>query len=175
VDEVTRLAVAAAANDRIALYRLVQATQAQVWRFCAYLAGKDQADDLTQEVYLRALRSLPTFRGESSAQTWLLAIARRVAADHHRRMARQRRLKVSAPAHRTGDVELHGELQAALDALDSDRRTTFVLTQVLGLSYAETAEVCGCPIGTVRSRVARARADLVAFLDDGEQQVGARH
>lgn len=48
-----------------------------------------------------------------------------------------------------------------LDRLDPDRREAFVLTQLLGLSYAEAAEVAGCPVGTIRSRVARARADLV--------------
>ncbi len=53
-------------------------------------------------------------------------------------------------------------LDALVDGLDDDRRAAFVLTQVLGLQYAEAAEVLGCPIGTVRSRVARARLDLVA-------------
>jgi RNA polymerase sigma-70 factor (ECF subfamily) len=55
-----------------------------------------------------------------------------------------------------------------LEALDADRREAFVLTQLIGLSYAEAADVCGCPIGTIRSRVARARDDLVAaFGADG--------
>jgi RNA polymerase sigma-70 factor, ECF subfamily len=60
------------------------------------------------------------------------------------------------------EVVLLAELVAGLDV---DRREAFVLTQMLDLSYAETAEVCGCPIGTVRSRVARAREDLAAALD----------
>ena len=53
-------------------------------------------------------------------------------------------------------------LEALLDALDADRREAFVLTQLVGLSYAEAADVAGCPVGTIRSRVARARDDLVA-------------
>jgi RNA polymerase sigma-70 factor (ECF subfamily) len=61
---------------------------------------------------------------------------------------------------RTGEVEL----DEAVSALEPDRRTAFVLTQVAGLSYAEAAEVCGVPIGTIRSRVARARADLLDAL-----------
>jgi RNA polymerase sigma-70 factor (ECF subfamily) len=52
-----------------------------------------------------------------------------------------------------------------LEGLDADRRTAFLVTQVLGVSYEEAAEICGCPIGTVRSRVARVRADLVRALE----------
>ena len=54
-----------------------------------------------------------------------------------------------------------------LQRLDGDRREAFVLTQLIGLSYADAADVAGCPMGTVRSRVARARADLVEALEDG--------
>jgi RNA polymerase sigma-70 factor (ECF subfamily) len=53
------------------------------------------------------------------------------------------------------------DLTALLPALDGDRREAFVLTQIVGLSYAEAAEVCDCPVGTIRSRVARARAELI--------------
>ncbi len=56
-------------------------------------------------------------------------------------------------------------LRALVDALDTDRREAFVLTQLLDLSYAEAAEVCGCPVGTIRSRVARAREDLVEAME----------
>lgn len=61
-------------------------------------------------------------------------------------------------------------VEALLRGLESDRRLAFVLTQVLGLSYAEAAEVCGCPVGTIRSRVARARADLVERLGEATAQ-----
>jgi RNA polymerase sigma-70 factor (ECF subfamily) len=57
-------------------------------------------------------------------------------------------------------------VEGLLAGLDRERRLAFVLTQVVGLSYAEAAEVCECPVGTIRSRVARARADLVARLDE---------
>ena len=63
MDELTRLALAAAAGDRVALDRFVRATQADVWRLCAHLGDRDRADDLTQETYLRAFRSLPGFPG----------------------------------------------------------------------------------------------------------------
>jgi RNA polymerase sigma-70 factor (ECF subfamily) len=60
-------------------------------------------------------------------------------------------------------------LRGLLDVLDPDRREAFVLTQVVGLSYAEAADVCNCPVGTIRSRVARARADLVDAHDGGRR------
>ncbi len=168
MDEVTGFALAAATGDRVALQRLVRATQAEVWRFCAHLGDPDSADDLTQEVYLRAMRALPRFRGDASARTWLLAIARRTVADHIRSQQRRRALVTGAPT--AGPVrpsyDGHVVLQAVVAQLPDDRREAFVLTQLLGLSYAETAFVCRCPIGTVRSRVARARAELVAAISE---------
>lgn len=169
----TRLARAAGSGDRAALAALVRATQADVWRLCAHLVDPGAADDLTQETYLRAMRSLAGFRGDASARTWLLGIARRTCADAIRSRVRGRALvervgrrerararqALAAPAGGTTELEL------LLAALDEDRRAAFTLTQVLGLSYAEAAEVCACPVGTIRSRVARARADLLAGLD----------
>jgi RNA polymerase sigma-70 factor, ECF subfamily len=165
MDELTRLLLAAADGDRLALAAFVRRTQADVWRFVAHLVDPGVADDLTQEVYLRALRTIPRFRGDSSARTWLLTVARRVAADEIRSRQRRRRLpdpEVDDVPDRAGEVALH-ELIAALD---DDRREAFVLTQLLGLSYAEAAAAAGVPIGTIRSRVARAREQLVAALGD---------
>ncbi|MEY2463136.1 MAG: polymerase sigma-70 factor, subfamily, partial [Acidimicrobiaceae bacterium] len=73
----------------------------------------------------------------------------------HRRLALRHREALSDP---TAVVDL----AALLPSLDADRREAFVLTQIVGLSYAEAAEVCACPVGTVRSRVARARAELIS-------------
>jgi RNA polymerase sigma-70 factor (ECF subfamily) len=174
VDEVTHLALAGRGGDQVGLSRFIRATQADVWRFCAHLASPAEADDLTQDVYLRAMSALVDFRGDSSARTWLLTIARRVVADHLRRLRRDRRGPALPSTRPIGGPTLHGELSAALRALDADRHSAFVLTQVLGLSYAETAAVCACPVGTIRSRVARARADLVAFLEEDGQEVERR-
>jgi RNA polymerase sigma-70 factor, ECF subfamily len=171
VDELTRLAMAAADGDRGALHEFVRASQADVWRLCAHLGDRDRADDLTQETYLRALRALPSFRADASARTWLLAIARRTVADALRTSGRRRRLEARlGPArHETAPGPGPAERVALRDAvahLEADRRAAFVLTQMLGLAYAEAAQVCGCPVGTIRSRLARARADLVAALAD---------
>lgn len=172
VDEMTRLALAAGAGDGPALATFVRASQAEVWRLCAHLVDPGAADDLTQDVYARAIAALGSFRADASARTWLLSIARRTCADRLRRRSRRRRLRdrlESAPV-RPGapDVAAEVVLDAVLADLDPDRKAAFVLTQVLGLSYAEASEVCGCPVGTIRSRVARARGDLVAALASAE-------
>ena len=65
------------------------------------------------------------------------------------------------------------DLDDLLADLHPDRRQAFVLTQLLGLSYEEAAEVCACPVGTIRSRVARARGDLVGWLGAGEAAAGS--
>jgi RNA polymerase sigma-70 factor (ECF subfamily) len=170
--DVTQWAFAARRGDRAALERFVRATQRDVWRFVAHLGDVRLADDLAQETYLRALGSLARFEGRSSARTWLLSIARRVVVDQIRAaQVRPRRADVAdweSAIERTQAVagfEDNVVLQELLRSLDADRREAFVLTQTLGLSYADAAEVCDCPIGTIRSRVARAREDLVVALD----------
>jgi RNA polymerase sigma-70 factor (ECF subfamily) len=162
LDEVTSAALRARHGDSAAATAFVRATQHDVWRLCAHLGSRDQADDLTQETYARAFGSLHRFAGRSSARTWLLSIARRVCADAVRSAVRAR---AAAPRlvddHVGVDPAETVTVRALLDTLDVERREAFVLTQVVGLSYAEAADVCGCPVGTIRSRVARARADLV--------------
>ena len=169
-DELGRLAMAARAGDRRALERLIEATQGDVWRFCAHLANRSKAADLTQETFLRAIPSLARFRGDSSVMTWLLSIARRVVADELRREGRRARLRgrlVSEPSSGTLELSSGMEWASYLGVLDGDRRAAFVVTQILGYSYADAAKVLGCPVGTVRSRVWRARSVLVDSLADG--------
>ena len=168
--DATRWALAAAAGDRVALGEFIRVTQRDVWRFIAHLTGPQAADDLTQECYLRAMDALPSFRGDSPVRPWLLTIARRCVADAHRRAAARPR-RVGAPdpdrcPHPVPDASGAVEIRRMLASLDADRREALVLTQVLGYSYAEAAEVVGVPIGTIRSRVARARAQLVAEWSD---------
>jgi RNA polymerase sigma-70 factor (ECF subfamily) len=177
-DEITRWALAAAAGDRNAASCFIRATQHHVHRFLTHLVNATEAEDLTQETYLRAMRSLPRFAARASARTWLLSIARRVAADHIRavvcrpRTASLENWEAAAEAaqHRDGSrFEEAVLLRHLLDTLAPERREAFVATQVLGLSYAEAAEICDCPVGTIRSRVARAREDLVAGMRGGRQ------
>ncbi|WP_419996297.1 sigma-70 family RNA polymerase sigma factor [Streptomyces boninensis] len=172
--QVTRWALDARDGDREAYERFVRATRADVWRYVTHLcADAHGADDLTQETYLRTLTALPRFEGRSSARTWLLAIARRVVVDRYRAAAARPRIAEvtdwQAAAERSQPGGLPGfeegvALGDLLRSLDGPRREAFVLTQLLGLPYAEAASAVGCPIGTVRSRVARARESLVALL-----------
>jgi RNA polymerase sigma-70 factor, ECF subfamily len=171
VDELTSLARAAGRGDRDALARFVRQTQGDVWRFCAHLVDPAAADDLAQETYLRAIPALRRFRGDAQVRTWLLSIARRVCAAEFGARTRDRELAarlLTAPTAGLGQPPPEPGAQTTVDlllaALDPDRRAAFVLTQLLGCSYAEAAQVCDCPIGTIRSRVARAREDLDAML-----------
>ncbi|MCV7174595.1 RNA polymerase sigma factor SigC [Mycolicibacterium sphagni] len=166
--EVTRLALAAGRGDAAALDQFIKATQRDVWRTVAYLGDPGSADDLTQETFLRALGSLPRFTARSSARTWLLSIARRVVVDQIRRNQSRPRTNYSVDLEQVLDTRNRAarfedivEIKMLLDGLDPDRRDALMLTQVLGLSYTEAAAVCGCPVGTIRSRVARARDDLL--------------
>jgi RNA polymerase sigma-70 factor (ECF subfamily) len=151
----------------------VRATHARVWRFVAALVDPGDADDLTQETYLRAFRGLGDFAGRSSGLTWLLAIARHVCADHIRTLRRRRRRDARLPA--LEPVPDHAGLLGAVDllrTLSEERREAFTLTQLLGLSYEEAAAACGVPVGTIRSRVARARLQLVAAATSARVPAG---
>ena len=164
-DELTVAALRARHGDQAAAAVFVRGTQADVWRFCAHLSDRSSADDLTQETYARAFAALHRFAGQSSARTWLLAIARRVCADAVRAQIRERKLPLSP--HLVPDPSGAVTARSVIAALDPERREAFVLTQLVGLSYAEAADVCGCPVGTIRSRVARARMDLVEHWGAG--------
>lgn len=177
VSSLTTLAIAAREGDRRALTRFVEESQADVWRYCAYLTDTQSADDVTQDTYTRAIGSLHRFRGEGDAKVWLLSIARRAAADHLRTRARRTRLverlrnDVVDPTSRSTDSSL--ELTQLVRSLDTERRDAFVLTQILGLGYDEAARICDCPIGTIRSRVARARDELASTLYRAERATGS--
>ena len=164
-------------GDDRATRDLIRATQERVRRLCTTLGSGDDVDDLVQETYLRAWRSLPGFRGDSTTfLVWLLRIARNTCADQVRRRTRRRhllrRLSLAPRDDLVAGPPGRLELDDLLDRLPPDWRDAFVLTQVVGLAYAEAAAVCECPIGTIRSRVARARGRLVALLDDGAAESG---
>ncbi|MFE1837450.1 sigma-70 family RNA polymerase sigma factor [Streptomyces sviceus] len=170
----TAWALAARAGDTDAVDRFVRALHHDVLRYVAYLCADPQSvDDLAQDTFLRALGSLHRFEGRSSARTWLLSIARRAVIDGFRHAAaRPRRYDGSdwqAAVERAQPRDVPGfddgiALLDLLGALSDERREAFVLTQLLGLSYEEAAVVSGCPVGTVRSRVARARGVLMELV-----------
>ena len=175
-EAVTALAVAAARGSERALEAFIKATQHDVWRFVTYLCDAGNADDLTQETFLRAIGAIERFGGRSSARTWLLAIARRVVADHIRHAQSRPRTAAGAyPEHLPyGDRHARGfedlvEVTTMIAGLNTEQREALLLTQLLGLPYADAAAVCGCPVGTIRSRVARARDALLADTERAER------
>ncbi|MFD4973014.1 sigma-70 family RNA polymerase sigma factor [Streptomyces sp. NPDC058424] len=184
-EAITAWALAARGGDPEAVENFVRALHRDVRNYVTYLGADPQtADDLAQDTFLRALGSLHRFEGRSSARTWLLSIARRAVIDSFRHSSARPRLSDTddwqSAAERAQPRGLPGfddgiALTELLDTLPDERRQAFVLTQLLGLPYAEAAELSDCPIGTVRSRVARARSSLMRSLHDAEkaEPVGA--
>jgi RNA polymerase sigma-70 factor, ECF subfamily len=179
MDELTHLARTAGRGDTAALAALIQRTQSEVWRLCAHLVDPAAADDLVQETYLRVIGALNGFRGDAPVRTWLLTIARRVCAAEVSARRRDRQISArltAAPSAGVGQAPEAGSQTVAallIAGLEPDRRAAFVLTQMIGCSYAEAAEICDCPVGTIRSRVARAREDLIVMMTEpGELPAG---
>ncbi|MER7404814.1 sigma-70 family RNA polymerase sigma factor [Streptomyces sp. NPDC000070] len=178
-ESITAWALAARGGDPDAVDLFVRALHRDVRRYVTFLGADPQsADDLTQDTFLRALGSLHRFEGRSSARSWLLSIARRAVIDSIRYASCRPRLSDTddwqSAAERVQPRCLPGfddgiALAELLDTLPDDRREAFVLTQLVGLPYAEAAGVSDCPVGTVRSRVARARTSLIEWLDDAER------
>jgi RNA polymerase sigma-70 factor (ECF subfamily) len=142
------------------------------------LNDRDEAMDLSQEVFLRVFRTIHRFRGQSSLRTWIYRIAVNQARNRHRFWRRRRRAdqvsldahvaahgdfasaSVAGPDRMLAQKELAARLQAALDHLPFDQRTVIVLREVDGLSYEEIAYSLGVAVGTVKSRLTRARQAL---------------
>ncbi|WP_416483687.1 sigma-70 family RNA polymerase sigma factor [Streptomyces sp. CL12] len=174
----TAWALAARGGDPDAADHFVRALHADVLRYVTYLSGDPQtAHDLTQDTFARAFGSLHRYEGRASARTWLLSIARRAVADSLRRAAARPRIADTVDwqtaVEGTQPRGLPGfddgiALLDLLETLPDERREAFLLTQVVGLSYEEAAGFTGCPIGTVRSRVSRARATLERVLREAE-------
>ncbi|MER6978156.1 sigma-70 family RNA polymerase sigma factor [Streptomyces carpinensis] len=182
-ESITAWALAARDGDCRAVEQFVRAVHRDVQRYVAYLCGDPQTvDDLAQDTFLRALTSLHRFEGRSSARAWLLTIARRAVIDSYRYTATRPRLsdvpdwQLAIELTQPCNVPGFDDGIALLDLLDTlppQCREAFVLTQLLGLPYAEAAEVSDCPIGTVRSRVARARAALLNLLAAADEPATA--
>ncbi|QKW24763.1 sigma-70 family RNA polymerase sigma factor [Streptomyces seoulensis] len=174
----TAWALAARGGDPDAADHFVRALHGDVLRYVTYLSGDPQAaHDLTQDTFVRAFGSLHRYEGRASARTWLLAIARRAVADSIRRAAARPRtadavdwqaaVESSQPRGLPG-FEEGVALIDLLESLSDERREAFLLTQIVGLSYEEAAGFVGCPVGTVRSRVSRARGVLERLLREAE-------
>lgn len=168
--------VAAAANgDEAAFAALVRAHADAVYGHALRFFGEKQAaEDATQEVFIKVFRTIASFDGRAKFSTWLYRVTRNVCLD----MARSRRrmpqpvdpvtLEPLAAADFANDVVFARALEQAISTLAPEDRDALGAVTLFGLSYADTAYALGVPVGTVKSRVFRARRALAVLLDAPE-------
>lgn len=172
------------AGDELACTQMVADHQRMVYGLALHLLGDAQeAMDLSQEVFLRVFRTLPQFRGQSSLRTWIYRIVVNQASNRQRWWRRRHRSQQVAldehVAHHGDLIELRlfaspervlqqhetkDRVQTAMAALPFDQRAVLVLREIDGLSYEEIGDALGVAVGTVKSRLARARGSLRTAL-----------
>jgi RNA polymerase sigma-70 factor, ECF subfamily len=165
------IARAVASGDTRAFEQLVLRHQAVVRGFLQRLTS--DADDIAQETFLKAYRRLAHFRGDAKFSTWLIAIAYNELRQAQRRRSHQRKI-VAALTLETQDsdasepVELH-DLPKLLAWLEEDERVAMLLSYAYGYSHSEIALVIGLPVGTVKSKLNRAKTRILARLNPTER------
>ncbi len=166
-------------GDKVAFDILVLKYQHKIVKLVMrYVHDHAEALDVAQEAFIKAYRAIPRFRGDSAFYTWLYRIAVNTAKNHI--VARQRRpLEYDMDLQEAGGYEVHAQLrdgdspdriaqreelraalQGAIDSLADELREAIVLREIEGMSYEEIAAAMNCPVGTVRSRIFRARDAL---------------
>ncbi len=136
----------------------------------------DDALDLSQDIFIRVYKSLVFFKGQSSFSTWLYSIASNACVDFTRRESKRKTDSIDDVAFELPDLrspeseaeqkELRLSIANAIDALPYEQREVIVLREINGLSYAEIADALDIEVGTVKSRIARARERLCVILKD---------
>lgn len=160
-------------GDEDAFDELVERHRRRIYSLVCRLASPGEADDLAQDVFIAAYKALPSFRGDAAFSTWLYRIAVHVCSHHLRR----RRLDTTEldelhldqdrehdPERTAISVELQRRVRSAINDLPYKLRLVVVLRDLHGLNYEEIADVVGCPIGTVRSRLHYATQRLAGLL-----------
>lgn len=165
------LVVAATAGDRSALREIYEKTCDRVYRLMVRMAGKQDAEDLTQQVYLRVFEKLGQFQGSAKFETWLYRIAANEALQHLRRERVRKTVPIEVePAigdERSADQqELADRLNEALGQIEPQLRAMISMKEDGGLSYQQIADALGIPAGTVGSRLNRARRELARLLEE---------
>src|SRR5512141_2109607 len=178
------LVVRAQGGDQRAFELLVAKYQRKLGRLLSRLVRDPaEVEDVTQEAFIKAYRALPSFRGDSAFYTWLYRIAINTAKNYLVALGRRAPTSTSFDNEEaegfeaadqlrdmaTPESELEGKeiaavVNRAMDALPEDLRTAITLREIEGLSYDEIADVMNCPIGTVRSRIFRAREAIATEL-----------
>jgi RNA polymerase sigma-70 factor (ECF subfamily) len=160
-------------GDRAAMKTVYERYRRRVFSLVMRIAGDQDAEELSQEVFLKAFRSLDKFRGEAQLGTWLYRLAvnaalTHVSRDRGRKQAPEEALEsVPAPTQTqlaSGDPKLRNRLEVALQALPAGYRAVLVLHDVEGLQHEEIAEVLGCRVGTSKSQLHKARAKMRELL-----------
>jgi len=152
-------------GDRCAMQQLYEQCADNVYGVMVRLVGRQEADDLTQQVFLQMFRKLEQFNGQSKLETWLYRLASNEALQHLRRSKRQSTAPlVTEPAtddpDRIGKAEEAELLETAMSQLEPELRAILILKEQQNLSYREIAESMGIPEGTDGSRLHRARRVL---------------
>ncbi len=171
----TQLVTAAQSGDRGALDQLLRRHYDRVHSVCRRITGSaSDADDACQEALIKIVRNLPRFDGRSSFGTWAYRIATNASLDELRKRQRRPSLQIvddrsgelidHAATGRTDRVDDQLAIDTALDGLSEDFRVVVVLRDVIDLDYQEISEILDIPLGTVKSRIARARAQLAESL-----------
>jgi RNA polymerase sigma factor (sigma-70 family) len=159
----------AAGGDRGAFRLLVETHESRLRAFLAHLAGRELADELAQESFVKAWQSLRNFRGDSAFSSWLCAIGWRCFIDHSRRERSERRKRDAAAAEpKPGLVLPNGDrldLERALARLDTIERAALILCEGHGWSHAEAAGILQLPLGTLKGTVRRAKQKCREFLE----------
>ena len=165
-------------GDRKAFDLLFLRYQHKIHALVGRYLRHDEVEDVAQETFIKAFRALPRFRGDSAFYTWLYRIAVNTAKNHSAsRRRRPQPVALDADDAATGEAaealkdeddpegalrgeELKAAVARALEALPEDLRSALTLREFDGLSYAEIAAIMACPVGTVRSRIFRARESV---------------
>ena len=161
--ELPQIIEAARYGDSTAYDELLSRCYQPVLRYCRSMGNISDAEDLAQETFLRALKSKPFNSEVKNVEAFMIHIARFVCADFIRELNKTRKLDSKIRSHRIDleeESEIDFEHEEILSALGEEMKEAFILTQLLGFSYDECAAIAEVPIGTVRSRVARARKTL---------------
>src|SRR6476469_7689802 len=166
-------------GDQVAWETIVRQNWRKVFNVAYKFVGKhDEAEDLTQEIFLKIFKALATFDRRANFQTWIVSISRNLCIDHYRSVRKERQtiardvdtndLQPATPERGTYAAAEHQELRAqlrtALETLPVTLRTAVVLRDLQELSYQEIADRLGLPEGTVKSRINRGRIELAHQL-----------
>jgi RNA polymerase sigma-70 factor (ECF subfamily) len=167
------------AGDQIAWEQIVRQNWRKVFNVAYKFVGKhDEAEDLTQDIFLKIFKALKTFDRRANFQTWIISISRNLCIDHYRSVRKERQtiardvdsndLQPATPERgpyaQAEHQDLRAQLRQALETLPITLRTAVVLRDLQELSYQEIADRLGLPEGTVKSRINRGRIELAHQL-----------